>query len=260
MPSFAANLSMMFTEWAFLDRFAAAAEAGFTAVEVQFPYDHPPDAIAEALDRTGVELAMFNLPPGDLAAGERGFAALPGRLDDVKAGLDLALAYIEATKAPKVRLMAGMADARDPEAHAAYRTAAAYAADRLAEHGVTLLLEPINGRDLPGYFLNDFAIAEAVIGELNRPNLKLQFDIYHRQIMHGDVSIALRALMQIIGHIQIASVPSRNEPDREELNYPFLFEQIDLLGYDGYVGAEYNPRGKTVDGLDWFTDAGGRAG
>jgi hydroxypyruvate isomerase len=258
MPTFAANLTMMFNEWAFLDRFDAAAEAGFTAVEFLFPYDHPPEDVEAALDRNGLDLALFNLPPGDWAGGERGIAALPDRFDEVTSGLDKAMDYIKATGAERVHLMAGMAPADAPAAQAAYRKSVSYVAGRLAEANVQLMIEPINGRDMPGYFLNSFAAAEALIGELTLPNLKLQFDIYHRQIMHGDVSMALRALMPIIGHMQIASVPSRNEPDCEELNYPFVFEQIDLLGYVGYVGAEYRPRGKTLDGLDWFTDAGGR--
>jgi hydroxypyruvate isomerase len=259
MPTFAANLTMMFNEWPFLDRFDAAAEAGFTAVEFLFPYEQTPDAIGAALERNGLALALFNLPPGDWAKGERGMAALPERFDEVKAGMQTARPYIEAAGAERVHLMAGIADANSPEAQAAYRQAVGYVADELAGMGVQLMLEPINGRDMPGYFLNDFAIAEAVIAELARPNLKLQFDCYHRQIMHGDVSMALRRLLPITGHMQIASVPSRNEPDCEELNYGFLFEQIDLLGYAGFVGAEYRPRGKTLEGLDWFTDAGGRS-
>jgi hydroxypyruvate isomerase len=259
MPTFAANLSLLFKEWAFLDRFDAAAQAGFTAVEIQFPYEHPPEAIARALERNGLDLCLFNLPPGDLAAGERGLAALPDRFGELIAGIDIALPYIQATGARRVHLMAGIADAGSPQAQAAFRRSAADVAERLAPLDVQVLLEPINGRDVPGYFLNDFAIAEAVITELDRPNLKLQFDIYHRQVMHGDVAHALRRLMPMIGHIQIAGAPSRNEPDSGELNYPFLFQQLDLMGYGGFVGAEYNPRGKTLDGLDWMTDAGGRS-
>jgi hydroxypyruvate isomerase len=259
MPTFAANLTMMFNEWSFLDRFDAAAEAGFTAVEFLFPYEHPPEAVAERLTRNGLDLALFNLPPGDWAAGERGLAALPERFDEVTAGVDTALRYIEATGARRVHLMAGLADSKSPEANAAYRRSVAHVAGRLDAAGVQLMLEPINGRDMPGYFLNDFALAEAVIAELNLPNLKLQFDVYHRQIMHGDVTMALRRLLPIIGHVQIASVPSRNEPDGQELSYPFFFQELDLLGYECFVGCEYRPRGKTLDGLDWFVDAGGRA-
>jgi 2-dehydrotetronate isomerase len=252
MPRFAANLTMMFTERPFLDRFDAAAEAGFTAVEYLFPYEHAPDAIAERLRRNGLTQALFNLPPGDWAAGERGLAALPDRFDELRNGVDTALAYAAATGVKRVHLMAGIADRRDATAVAAYRKAVAWAAERVARDGLDLLLEPINSRNMPGYFLNDFTFAENLIGDLALPNLKLQFDIYHRQIMHGDVAIALRRLIPMIGHVQIASVPSRQEPDGEELNYPYLFEELDRLGYDGFVGCEYNPRAGTLDGLDWF--------
>ena len=252
MPRFAANLTMMFNEWSFLDRFAAAADAGFAAVEFLFPYDHSPDAIAQGLSRNGLTLALFNLPPGDWAAGERGFAALPERFADLQRGVETALPFAQATGVKRVHLMAGIADAHDPKSGRAYRTAAAWTAERVAREGLEIVIEPINRRDMPGYYLNDFSVAETVIGELGLPNLKLQFDIYHRQIMHGDITMALRRLMPIIGHVQIASVPSRNEPDGEELSYPFLFDELDRLGYSGFVGCEYRPRGKTIDGLGWF--------
>jgi hydroxypyruvate isomerase len=260
MPTFAANLTLMFKEWDFLDRFQASSEAGFTAVEILFPYDQTPEAIAAALERTGQDLALINLPPGDLAKGERGLAALPDRHAEMMAGVETALPYLKATGCPRVHLMAGIADAHDPRALAAFRKAVADVADRLMGEDVQVLLEPINGRDIPSYFLTDFALAEAVITDLARPNLKLQFDVYHRQILHGDVTHALRRLMPMIGHVQIASVPNRCEPDSGELNYPFLFQELDLMGYEGLVAAEYNPRGKTMDGLDWMTDAGGRSG
>ncbi|OHV79723.1 2-oxo-tetronate isomerase [Ensifer sp. LCM 4579] len=252
MPVFAANLTMMFNEWSFLDRFDAAAAAGFTAVEYLFPYEAPPEAVAERLARNDLQQALFNLPPGDWAAGERGIAALPGRFDQMKADVERALEYAEATGAKRLHLMAGLADPADAAATIAYRRSAAYAAERLADKGLDLVIEPINGRNMPGYFLNDFGSAERVISELGHANLKLQFDIYHRQIIHGDVTMALRRLMPITGHIQIASVPSRHEPDGEELNYPYLFEEIDRLGYSGFVGCEYTPRRSTLDGLGWF--------
>ncbi|MCG5476114.1 MAG: hydroxypyruvate isomerase family protein [Sinorhizobium fredii] len=252
MPVFAANLTMMFNEWPFLDRFDAAADAGFTAVEYLFPYEAAPEAIAERLARNGLQQALFNLPPGDWVAGERGIAALPGRFDALKSDVDRALDYASATGVKRLHLMAGLADPSDPEAANCYRRSVAYAAERLAEQGLDLLLEPINGRNMPGYFLNDFGAAERLIAELGLANLKLQFDIYHRQIIHGDVTMALRRLLPISGHIQIASVPSRQEPDGEELNYPYLFAEIDRLGYAGFVGCEYTPRGETVDGLGWF--------
>ena len=258
MPDFAANLSFMFTEWTFLDRFQAAADSGFTAVEYLFPYEHDPDEIARRLDSAAVTQALFNLPPGDWALGERGLAALPGRFDEVAAGLERALPYIEATEVGRVHLMAGLADWADPLAMAAYRRSLAHVAERLGEKGVDVLIEAINPIDMPGYFLNSVDNAAGLIPALKLPNLKLQFDIYHCQIIHGDVTRRLRRLLPLIGHVQIASVPSRQEPDSEELNYPFLFEELELLGYEGYVGCEYRPRGKTVDGLSWYIDRGGQ--
>ena len=252
MPRFAANLTMMFNEWPFLDRFDAAADAGFTAVEFLFPYEHSPDAIGRSLLRNRLTQALFNLPPGDWSAGERGFAALPGRFADVQRSVDTALPFVHATGARRLHLMAGIVDPRDANAAQAYRTATAWTAERVGREGVDLVIEPINNRDMPGYYLNDFKIAEVLIAELALPNLRLQFDIYHRQILHGDVTVALRRLMPIIGHVQIASVPSRNEPAGEELNCPFLFDELDRLGYGGFVGCEYRPRGKTVEGLGWF--------
>ncbi|WEX74623.1 hydroxypyruvate isomerase family protein [Sinorhizobium numidicum] len=252
MPVFAANLTMMFNEWSFLDRFDAATEAGFTAVEYLFPYEAPPEVIADRLARNNLQQALFNLPPGEWAAGERGIAALPGRFDGLKADVEQALDYAAATGVKRLHLMAGLADPSDPEAASCYRRSVAYTAERLADKGIDLLLEPINARNMPGYFLNDFGAAERLITELGLANVKLQFDIYHRQIMHGDVAMALRRLLPITGHIQIASVPSRHEPDDEELNYPYLFAEIDRLGYGGFVGCEYTPRGRTLDGLNWF--------
>jgi hydroxypyruvate isomerase len=253
MPKFAANLSMMFNEWAFLDRFDAAAASGFTAVEFLFPYEYPPDAIAERLRRNGLTQALFNMPPGDWASGERGIAALPERFEDVKAGIALALDYAAATGATRLHLMAGIAQSGAAEANAAYRRAVAHAAEALAASQVTLLLEPINARNMPGYFLNDFGYAERLISELGLPNVKLQFDIYHRQIMHGDVVKALERLLPIIGHVQVASVPERHEPGTGELNDEYVFAALDRLGYDGFVGCEYIPAAKTLDGLGWLT-------
>ena len=252
MPVFAANLTMMFNEWPFLDRFDAAADAGFAAVEYLFPYEATPEAIAERLARNNLQQALFNLPPGDWAAGERGIAALPGRFDALKADVERARDYAAATGVGRGHRLAGHADPNDEDAASSYRRSVVYVAGRLSEKGIDLLLEPINGRSMPGYFLDDFGAAERLIGELGLPNLNLQFDVYHRQIIHGDVVMALRRLMPITGHIQIASVPSRNEPDGEELNYPYLFGEIDRLGYDGFIGCEYIPRGHTLDGLGWF--------
>jgi hydroxypyruvate isomerase len=252
MPRFAANLTMMFTEWPFLDRFAAAAGAGFDAVEFLFPYDHLAEEIGKRLQRNGLTQALFNLPPGNWDAGEKGFAALADRFEDLQKSIHTALPYATATGVKRLHLMAGIADRRDARAVAAFRKSVAWTAEVLDKHGIDTVIEPINARDVPGYFLNDFTFARDLILDLNIPNLKLQFDIYHCQIVHGDVTMRLREMMPIISHIQIASVPSRNEPGSEELNYPFLFAELDRLGYAGFVGCEYRPRGKTVDGLGWF--------
>ncbi|MGH6717034.1 MAG: 2-oxo-tetronate isomerase [Bradyrhizobium sp.] len=252
MPRFAANLTMMFNEVPFLDRFEAAAEAGFTAVEFLFPYDYAADEVAARLHRAGLTQALFNLPPGNWDAGEKGFAALPDRFDDLKQSLSTALPYAKATGVKRLHLMSGIAERSDPKAVEAFRKSVVWAAEFLAPHGLDVVIEPINPRNVPGYFLDDFSFARDLIGKLQIPNLKLQFDIYHCQIIHGDVTMRLREMMPIIGHIQIASIPSRHEPDGEELNYPFIFDELDRLGYGGFVGCEYNPRGRTTDGLGWF--------
>jgi hydroxypyruvate isomerase len=242
----------MFTEVPFLDRFEAAAKAGFSAVEFLFPYEHPAEAVGERLRRNGLTQALFNLPPGDWNAGEKGFAALPDRFADLQESLRTALPYVQATGVKRLHLMAGIADRNDPKAMAAFRKSVIWTAEFFAPHGLDVVIEPINPRNVPGYFLNDFTLAHDLINELKIPNLRLQFDIYHCQIIHGDVTMRLREMMPITGHIQIASIPSRNEPDGEELNYPFLFDELDRLGYSGFVGCEYNPRGNTVNGLGWF--------
>jgi len=257
MPRFAANLSMMFTDVPFLDRFEAAAKAGFTAVEFLFPYDHPPETVGERLHRNGLTQALFNLPPGNWDAGEKGFAALPDRFADLQQSVRTALPYAQATGVKRVHLMAGIANRSDPKTVAAVRKSLAWTAEFFAPHGLVVVIEPINPRNVPGYFLNDFTFARDLIGDLKITNLKLQFDIYHCQIIHGDVTMRLREMIPIIGHVQIASIPSRNEPDGEELNYPFLFGELDRLRYGGFVGCEYNPRGKTTDGLGWFKSYAG---
>ena len=252
MPRFAANLTLMFNEVPFLDRFGAAADAGFRAVEFMFPYDHPAEAVGERLRAHGLAQALFNLPPGDFAAGERGLAALPGRFDELKAGVETALEYGRATGAPRLHLMAGLADPGDAAANSSYRRAVAWTAERLHQEGLELVIEPINGRKTPGYFLNDFGVAASLIAELGLPNLKLLFDLYHCQILHGDVTMRLRALAPLIGHVQTASVPGRNEPGSGEMSDAFLFAELDRLGYDGFVGCEYIPAAGTAAGLSWF--------
>jgi hydroxypyruvate isomerase len=252
MPKFAANLTMMFNEWDFFDRFAAAADAGFAAVEYLFPYAYEPDEIAARLQRHGLTQALFNLPPGDWAKGERGIAALPQRVEEFRASVGTALRYAAATGATRLHVMSGIADRRDPATLKTYGDALQYACDASGPKGVDILIEPINGRDMPGYFLNDFNFAVEEIGALERPNLKLQYDIYHRQILHGDVLTSLRTLLPIVGHIQTASVPARNEPGTGELDDARIFREIDALGYAGFVGCEYRPANGTLSGLLWM--------
>jgi hydroxypyruvate isomerase len=257
---FAANLSFMFNEWDFMDRFAAAADAGFTAVEYLFPYDFAPEAIATALQKNRLTQALFNFYPGDFAGGDRGLAALPAREKDLTASIAQALIYAQATGVKRLHLMAGLAEAQHPALMTYYRHSVRRVAEALAAHNLDLVLEPINSRDIPGYFLNNVDVAAALIKEAELPNLKLQFDIYHCQIIHGDVTTRLRKYIDLTGHVQIASVPSRHEPDGEELNYPFLFAELERLGYAGFIGCEYRPRAQTLDGLAWFKPyAGTRA-
>lgn len=253
MPRFAANLSMLFQDIPFLDRFAAAAAAGFGAVEFLFPYDHPVDAVAGRLKAAGLEQALFNLPPGDWAAGERGMAALPGREAEFREAVGLALTYARALGCRKLHAMAGVtpAGAAEGECRALYIANLREAAARLAEEDILLVIEPLNPRDMPGYFLKTTSQAREIIAEVGAPNLKLQFDVYHTQISEGDLAVRLRDLFDLIGHIQIAGVPERQEPSVGEINYPYLFALMDQLGYDGWVGCEYRPAGGTVEGLGW---------
>jgi hydroxypyruvate isomerase len=252
MPRFAANLSMMFNEWDFLDRFAAAAEHGFEAVEFLFPYAYAPDAVARKLRDAGLTQALFNLPPGNLDAGERGLACRPECRDAFRASVATALTYAAATGVKRLHLMSGHGDRNDPSMLQAFTDALRHACEEAARHGIDILIEPINGRDMPGYFMNDFGFAAELIGTLGLPNLKLQYDIYHRQILHGDVMKSLEALLPLIGHVQTASVPKRHEPMTGELDDLRIFRHLDALGYDGYVGCEYRPAAGTVEGLRWM--------
>lgn len=252
MPRFAANLTMMFNEVPFLDRFARAAAAGFEAVECLFPYEAPPEVVAARLKDNNLKIALFNLPPGDWAAGERGIAALPGREAEFRQGLETARTYAVATGVRRVHMMAGLAPATDKEAWARYEAGIRLASATFAPLGIDVLLEPLNRRDMPGYLLGDFDAAASLIERLGLPNVKLQFDIYHCQILHGDILKRLQALFPIIGHIQTASVPARNEPGTGELNDALIFAELDRLGYQGFVGCEYRPAAGTEAGLGWF--------
>jgi hydroxypyruvate isomerase len=255
MPKFAANLSWMFQEWEFLDRFAAAADAGFTAVECLFPYQASPDEIARQLGQHNLQQAMFNLPPGDLAQGERGLACLADRRDEFRYAVETALTYARALNVPRLHLMSGIGTGE--EALAIYRDSIRLACEMAARDDIGILIEPINNRDVPGYLMNDFALAEELIADLDLPNLRLQFDIYHRQIIHGDVTRGLQRLMPITGHIQISSAPERNEPTTGELDDVRILEIIDALNYPGFVGCEYRPRASTLEGLGWMNRVSG---
>jgi 2-dehydrotetronate isomerase len=254
MPRFAANLTMMFTEVPFLQRFDAAAQAGFKAVEFLFPYEYPAAQIAEQLAAARLENVLLNLPPGDWAAGERGMAALPGREDEFRAGVAQAIAYAKTLGTPRLHAMAGLLPAgADPALHrATYIDNLRYASVETAKHGIMLLIEPINTRDMPGYFLKTQADAHAIREQVGAANLKVQMDLYHVQVMEGDIAMKLRRYLPHIGHIQIAGAPERNEPDTGEINYAYLFRLLDQLGYDGWLGCEYRPANGTVEGLGWL--------
>ncbi|WP_158745902.1 2-oxo-tetronate isomerase [Acidisphaera sp. L21] len=254
MPRFCANLSMMFNEHPFLDRFAAASKAGFTAVEFLFPYDHTPAEIRARLDDNGLEQILFNMPPGDWAAGERGTASLVGRTVEFRDGVKKALEYAAVFGTKRLHCMAGMLPAG-----VAYDTAASLYAANLAwacelarQAGVLVVIEPINHRDMPGFFLNTTGQGAAVVEAIGRDRLALLFDIYHCQITEGDVTSRMAKLLPLIGHIQIADVPARNEPGTGEINWKFVFQRMDAIGYDGWVGCEYRPAGDTIAGLTWI--------
>ena len=260
MPRFAANLSMMYTEHAFLDRFAAAAADGFEAVEFMFPYDYAPADIAMRLKDHGLQLVLFNAPPGDATAGERGIAALSARRDEFRRSiLEQALPYALALRCPRLHVMAGVMPfgAERAEMRATFVANLAWAAREAASVGIDLLIEPINKRDIPGYLLNRQDDAHEIVADVNAPNLRVQMDLYHCQIVEGDVAMKLRKYIPTghVGHLQIAGVPDRHEPDLGELHHPFLFKLIDELGWAGHIGCEYRPRGRTSAGLGWLRSA-----
>jgi hydroxypyruvate isomerase len=253
MPRLAANLSMMFNEVPFLDRFDAAAKAGFTAVEYLFPYDFPAADLRERLDASGLKQVLFNMPPGNWAGGERGTACLPGRQAEFREGVHKALEYAAALDCRLVHVMAGIVPAGVSQvtAGAVYAANLAWAAEQASAAGVKLAIEPINHRDMPGFFLNTMAQGAAVVEAIGRDRIGLQFDIYHCQVTEGDITKRMEALLPVIVHMQIADVPARNEPGTGEIGWPFVFRRIDELGYQGWVGCEYRPAGETVAGLAW---------
>jgi hydroxypyruvate isomerase len=257
MPQFAANLSMLYGEFEFLDRFAAAAADGFRHVECLFPYAFDPAGLRHRLDAHGLSLALFNAPPGDFERGERGLASLPGREDEFRRGLlEQALPCAQALRCPRVHVMAGLlpAGAERARHRDTYLANLGWAAAQAASAGVMLTIEPINPRDMPGYFLNRQDEAHALVQAVGSPHLKVQMDLYHCQIVEGDLAMKLRRFIPggQVGHIQFAGVPGRHEPDAGELNFSYLFALLDELGYSGPLGAEYRPRAGTREGLGWF--------
>lgn len=264
MPRFAANLSMLYPEHEFLDRFGAAAADGFQAVEYLFPYAHEPKQLAARLADHGLQQVLFNAPPGDWEHGERGTASLPGREGEFRRAIDQALTYAQALQCPRVHVMAGIAPAGVDRAEllATYQANLAWAAKQAATAGVSVLIEPINTRDIPGFVLNRQDEAHRIVQAVGAPNLKVQMDLYHCQIVEGDVAMKIRQHLPSgrVGHMQIAGVPERHEPDIGEMNYAYLFGVIDEVskacGWDGWVGCEYRPRRGavalgTTAGLGW---------
>lgn len=261
MPRFAANLSMLYNELDFLDRFAAAASDGFTAVEYLFPYAWAPERLSALLRQHGLQQVLFNAPPGDWDAGERGLACIPGREGEFLAGLERAIAYARALDCPRIHVMAGLMPAGVDAAtlRATYVANLRGAAEQAAPHGIDILIEPINPRDMPGFYLQRQDQAHALLDAIDRPNVKVQMDLYHCQIVEGDLAMKIRHHLPggRVGHIQIAGVPQRHEPDLGEIHHPYLFELLDRLGYEGWIGCEYRPArgavpGGTSDGLGWL--------
>jgi hydroxypyruvate isomerase len=259
MPRFAANLTMMYNEHGFLDRFGAAARDGFRGVEFLFPYEHPAETIAALLKEHGLQQALFNAPPGDWQAGERGITALPGREAEFREGFERALLYAQALECPQIHCMAGVAAAGADRAQmrATYVDNLKWAAEKGAREKIDVLIEPIADRNVPGYFLNFMAEAHAIAEDVGAANVKILMDLFHCQVAEGDLSVKMRKYLgdgttERVSHFQIAGVPERYEPDRGEVRYESLFALMDALGYAGWVGCEYKPRAGTSQGLGWF--------
>jgi hydroxypyruvate isomerase len=254
MPRFNANLTLLFTEVDFLDRFEAARNAGFRGVEYLFPYPYPPQQIAQKLHAAGLEQVLFNLPAGDWAGGDRGIGCLPQRTAEFREGVDRAIDYAKALGCRTVNCLAGIAPQGESREriHATFVENLRFAASRLEAAGVLLVIEPVNTRDIPGFFLSHSDQALAIVDEVGSANLKLQYDIYHMQRMEGELAATISNNLARIGHIQLADNPGRHEPGTGEINYAFLFDLLDRIGYSGWIGCEYIPRGATVEGLGWL--------
>jgi hydroxypyruvate isomerase len=251
MLKFAANLSWLYHELPFLDRFEAAAKSGFTGVEFLFPYQFSPAEISSRLRATGLTAVLFNLPPGDFAKGERGIAALPGREKEFRDSVQQALEYANILAVPRLHVMAGIPEGVEPEkARATFLSNLEFALGQTPD--LDLLIEPINNRDFPGYYLTTIEQAAAILETVKHSRLKIQLDWYHAQIMGGDLCRRTERFLGQVGHMQVAGVPDRSEPDRGEVNFAHLFRLVDQLGYQGWIGCEYQPAGKTEDGLAWL--------
>jgi hydroxypyruvate isomerase len=255
MPRFAANLTMLFNELPFLDRFEAAARAGFGGVEFLFPYDYAPGEIAERLVRHRLDLVLHNLPAGNWAAGERGIACHPDRIEEFRSGVATAIRYAEALGVRQLNCLAGIAPAGVDEAtlRNTFIDNLSYAAQELRRAGLRLLIEPINTFDIPRFYLSRSAQALEIMAMIGADNLYLQYDIYHMQRMEGELAATLRTHLARIGHVQLADNPGRNEPGTGEINYPYLFRLLDEIGYDGWIGCEYKPAAGTEAGLGWLS-------
>ena len=254
MPKFAANVSFLFTEVDFLKRFEAARKAGFRAVEFHFPYPYEHAALEAAVKQAGVEIVLFNLPPGNWEKGERGIACHPDRAAEFREGVAKAIDWARTLKCPRVNCLAGIAprDAEPSEVHATFVANLRFAAKALGDAGVTLVMEPVNPRTVPGFYLNTTKQALDIIREVGSDNLKIQYDIFHMQIVEGDLTKTIESNLAQIGHIQFADVPDRHEPGTGEVNFDFLFGWIDRVGYQGWVSAEYVPAKGTLEGLGWL--------
>ncbi|HEY51690.1 MAG TPA: hydroxypyruvate isomerase [Dehalococcoidia bacterium] len=253
MPKFSANLSMLFTEVGFADRFERAAKAGFKAVECQFPYELPKENIAETLDKYGLQMVLHNVPAGNWVAGERGIACLPGRESEFQDGVGKAIEYGKALKCPRINVLVGLTP-KDVPADKVRQTLVSnlkFAADAMQKAGISTLVESLNSYDIPGFYLTGTAATLQLLDEVNHPNLFYQYDIYHMQVMEGNLTKTIQQNVKRIGHIQLADNPGRNEPGTGEINFTNLFKFIDESGYTGWIGCEYKPAGATEDGLGW---------
>ncbi len=254
MPNFAANLSMLFTEVDFLDRFTAAREAGFKGVEYLFPYSFNKQDLVDALQSNNLTQVLHNLPPGDWDAGERGIATMADRVDEFRAGVDQAIEYATALGCKQVNCLAGIApEGADPAVlKSTFISNLSYAAGRLGENGIRLLIEPINTMDMPGFYLSTTTQALDILKAVGSDNLAIQYDIYHMQRMEGDLARTIQNNLTTIEHLQLADNPGRNEPGTGEINYPFLFSFLGSIGYQGWIGCEYIPATTTTEGLGWL--------